>query len=185
MAGMRTKRSITHRTLFAPAVFHYISSHRGLADGRKTLNFCGAFIARAISRIGVPQTMLIADAHEQMIEQQVRAWDVLDERVLEVFRKVPREHFVPPAHRFLRVRRSGDSPSRRTTHAASERRGTAAAGPRADRARSGCSRSVRARDISRPVWRPPAHTCSRWRSFRRSRLSPAAIWHRWASAMPW
>lgn len=45
--------------------------------------------------------MLIADPHEQMIEQQLRAWDVLDERVLEVFRKVPREHFVPPAHRFL------------------------------------------------------------------------------------
>jgi protein-L-isoaspartate(D-aspartate) O-methyltransferase len=40
-------------------------------------------------------------AREQMIEQQVRAWDVLDARVLETLRKVPREVFVPPQHRFL------------------------------------------------------------------------------------
>jgi protein-L-isoaspartate(D-aspartate) O-methyltransferase len=45
--------------------------------------------------------MLTANAREQMIEQQVRAWDVLDERVLEIFRKVPREHFVPLEHRYL------------------------------------------------------------------------------------
>jgi protein-L-isoaspartate(D-aspartate) O-methyltransferase len=45
--------------------------------------------------------MPTADAREQMIEQQVRAWEVLDERVLEIFRKVPREHFVPPAHSYL------------------------------------------------------------------------------------
>ncbi len=43
--------------------------------------------------------MLSTNAREQMIEQQVRAWDVLDERVLELLRKVPREHFVPPAQR--------------------------------------------------------------------------------------
>jgi protein-L-isoaspartate(D-aspartate) O-methyltransferase len=36
-----------------------------------------------------------------MIEQQVRAWDVLDARVLETLRRVPREAFVPPQHRFL------------------------------------------------------------------------------------
>jgi protein-L-isoaspartate(D-aspartate) O-methyltransferase len=40
-------------------------------------------------------------AREQMIEQQVRAWDVLDERVLGIFRKVPREHFVPAEHRYV------------------------------------------------------------------------------------
>jgi protein-L-isoaspartate(D-aspartate) O-methyltransferase len=45
--------------------------------------------------------MLTADAREQMIEQQVRAWDVLDERVLGIFRKVPREHFVPAEQRYL------------------------------------------------------------------------------------
>jgi protein-L-isoaspartate(D-aspartate) O-methyltransferase len=45
-------------------------------------------------------TMLTADAREQMIEQQVRAWDVLDERVLQIFRQVPREHFAPEQQRF-------------------------------------------------------------------------------------
>jgi protein-L-isoaspartate(D-aspartate) O-methyltransferase len=38
---------------------------------------------------------------EQMIEQQVRAWEVLDERVLAILRLVPREHFVAPEYRFL------------------------------------------------------------------------------------
>ncbi len=40
-------------------------------------------------------------AREQMVRQQVRAWDVLDERVLDTLRKVPRELFVPPDHRYL------------------------------------------------------------------------------------
>jgi len=35
-----------------------------------------------------------------MIEQQVRAWEVLDERVLGVMRRVPRELFVPQAQRY-------------------------------------------------------------------------------------
>jgi protein-L-isoaspartate(D-aspartate) O-methyltransferase len=38
---------------------------------------------------------------ERMIEQQVRAWDVLDERVLETLRRVPRDAFVPAEHRYL------------------------------------------------------------------------------------
>jgi protein-L-isoaspartate(D-aspartate) O-methyltransferase len=41
-----------------------------------------------------------AEVREQMIEQQVRAWDVLDERVLNVLRRVPRELFVPAAQRY-------------------------------------------------------------------------------------
>jgi protein-L-isoaspartate(D-aspartate) O-methyltransferase len=40
------------------------------------------------------------DAREQMIEQQVRAWDVLDARVLGILRQVPRELFVPHEQRF-------------------------------------------------------------------------------------
>src|SRR5256884_8840260 len=44
--------------------------------------------------------MHTSDAREQMIEQQVRAWDVLDARVLEVMRRVPRELFVPPGQRY-------------------------------------------------------------------------------------
>lgn len=44
---------------------------------------------------------LTDSAREQMVQQQVRAWDVLDERVLDTFRRVPRERFVPAEHRFL------------------------------------------------------------------------------------
>ena len=44
--------------------------------------------------------MQTVDVREQMIEQQVRAWDVLDERVLDVMRHVPRELFAPAAERF-------------------------------------------------------------------------------------
>ena len=44
--------------------------------------------------------MQTLDAREQMIEQQVRAWDVLDERVLDVMRRVPRELFVPHGQRY-------------------------------------------------------------------------------------
>lgn len=40
-------------------------------------------------------------AREQMIEQQVRAWDVLDARVLSLLRAVPREQFMPASQRFL------------------------------------------------------------------------------------
>ncbi len=38
-------------------------------------------------------------ALEQMVMQQVRAWDVLEERVLDTLRRVPRERFVPTAFR--------------------------------------------------------------------------------------
>ena len=45
--------------------------------------------------------MSLNQAREQMIEQQVRAWEVLDARVLALLRNVPRERFVPDSHRFL------------------------------------------------------------------------------------
>ena len=40
-------------------------------------------------------------ARHNMIEQQVRPWDVLDSRVLEALTAVRREDFVPPACRNL------------------------------------------------------------------------------------
>lgn len=43
----------------------------------------------------------IASARRQMIEQQVRAWEVLDLRVLETMQRVPREEFAPAAYRDL------------------------------------------------------------------------------------
>jgi protein-L-isoaspartate(D-aspartate) O-methyltransferase len=40
-------------------------------------------------------------AREQMITQQVRTWNVLDDRVLEALRSVPREQFVPEGYQNL------------------------------------------------------------------------------------
>jgi protein-L-isoaspartate(D-aspartate) O-methyltransferase len=45
--------------------------------------------------------MNVEIARRQMIEQQVRAWEVLDERVLGVLAQVRRELFVPEAFREL------------------------------------------------------------------------------------
>ena len=42
-----------------------------------------------------------AQARENMVEQQVRPWDVLDMRVLEVIARTPREAFVDAAYREL------------------------------------------------------------------------------------
>ena len=41
------------------------------------------------------------EARDNMIQQQIRPWDVLDPRVLEVFERIPRELFVPLTHRAL------------------------------------------------------------------------------------
>jgi protein-L-isoaspartate(D-aspartate) O-methyltransferase len=40
-------------------------------------------------------------ARRQMIDQQVRAWQVLDLKVLDAMERVPREEFAPPAYREL------------------------------------------------------------------------------------
>jgi protein-L-isoaspartate(D-aspartate) O-methyltransferase len=82
----------------APSVFHHISSQGGLAAPEKTLNFSGLF--RCGNKSNREARVQTAYAREQMIEQQVRAWDVLDARVLEVLRKVPRELFVPQGQRY-------------------------------------------------------------------------------------
>ena len=45
--------------------------------------------------------MNIEQARFNMIEQQIRPWDVLDPAVLELLAVVKREDFVPPAYRAL------------------------------------------------------------------------------------
>lgn len=45
--------------------------------------------------------MNLEQARTNMIDQQIRSWEVLDSRVLEVMREVPREEFVPMRHRKL------------------------------------------------------------------------------------
>lgn len=49
----------------------------------------------------MPMTAADEAAREQMIHQQLRAWDVLDQDILGVFARVPRELFVPEAYRGL------------------------------------------------------------------------------------
>ncbi len=45
--------------------------------------------------------MNLQQARSNMIEQQVRPWDVLDQRVLDVLANIPREEFVADEHRAL------------------------------------------------------------------------------------
>lgn len=45
--------------------------------------------------------MNLEQARHNMIEQQIRPWDVLDTRVLTLIKELPREAFVPPA--FLKL----------------------------------------------------------------------------------
>ena len=46
-------------------------------------------------------TLNYSQARENMVEQQIRPWDVLDLRVLDVLSTLPREAFVPEIHRAL------------------------------------------------------------------------------------
>jgi protein-L-isoaspartate(D-aspartate) O-methyltransferase len=46
-------------------------------------------------------TIDFSQAREKMVEQQVRPWDVLDLRVLEVLARLPREAFVADAYKAL------------------------------------------------------------------------------------
>ena len=45
--------------------------------------------------------MNVEQARFNMIEQQIRPWDVLDQSVLSLLSVVKREDFVPPAYRAL------------------------------------------------------------------------------------
>jgi protein-L-isoaspartate(D-aspartate) O-methyltransferase len=45
--------------------------------------------------------MLTDQARENMIEQQIRPWNVIDEDVLNVMKQIPREFFVPAEYREL------------------------------------------------------------------------------------
>jgi protein-L-isoaspartate(D-aspartate) O-methyltransferase len=45
--------------------------------------------------------MTVEQARAQMVGQQVRAWEVLDPRVLDVLGSLPRERFVPSGYREL------------------------------------------------------------------------------------
>jgi protein-L-isoaspartate(D-aspartate) O-methyltransferase len=48
-----------------------------------------------------PMTINYSHVRELMVEQQIRPWDVLDIRVLDVLARLPREAFVAESHRAL------------------------------------------------------------------------------------
>jgi protein-L-isoaspartate(D-aspartate) O-methyltransferase len=45
--------------------------------------------------------MDFAEARQKMLDQQIRPWEVVDQRVLDVIACTPREHYVPEAYRRL------------------------------------------------------------------------------------
>ena len=56
---------------------------------------------RGRNRTDNTEPMNIDFARQQMVEQQARAWDVLDEDVLDVLQSVPREDYVPADRKAL------------------------------------------------------------------------------------
>ena len=51
--------------------------------------------------IPTPAPMNIEQARFNMVEQQIRPWNVLDQRVLDLLLSTPREHYVPAEYRQL------------------------------------------------------------------------------------
>src|SRR2546422_9004164 len=49
----------------------------------------------------LPSPMSVEQARFNMVEQQIRTWEVLDQDVLDLLYLVPREEFVPGQHRAL------------------------------------------------------------------------------------
>src|SRR6266545_6045814 len=52
-------------------------------------------------RFSSHMSMDLEQARTNMVEQQIRTWEVLDQDVLDLFYVVPREEFVPQKHRAL------------------------------------------------------------------------------------
>lgn len=69
----------------------------------KALNLVSPIIIRiARNWMEIVMTdMNLEQARFNMIEQQIRPWDVLDQKVLDIMVQVPREEFVPEAYRNL------------------------------------------------------------------------------------
>ena len=57
--------------------------------------FGNYYLFLILVKYGIDDDMNIEFARQQMVQQQIRAWDVLDDDILDVFRTVPRERYVP------------------------------------------------------------------------------------------
>ena len=98
--------------VIGPPAFHHncpvLVRASCLFDPLKLRNLCNLLRDRAQvcqpPRDPSTRTMNLEIARRQMIEQQVRAWEVLDERVLGALAQVRRELFVPDELSRARVR---------------------------------------------------------------------------------
>ena len=114
-------------------------------------------------------------ARVQMITQQVRAWDVLDERVLDAMRRTPREFFVPERYAGLAFADT-DIPLRDgTTHARAESRRTTPAGARCAPGNARAGGRLRAPGSCRRAFRPWARACAPSKFMRSSPRRRSAI----------
>ena len=86
--------------------------------------------------------MDIEQARFNMVEQQIRTWEVLDQDVLDLLFSVRREEFVPAAYATLAFADLEIPLRRRREDVDAEARGARAAGARAQAAASACSRSA-------------------------------------------
>jgi protein-L-isoaspartate(D-aspartate) O-methyltransferase len=99
---MRRRRGVPASRI-VPASFYPRDVQHGSDDGE-----AGTIAAfhelQGPDRSGRPirsDTVNLEHARSNMIEQQVRTWEVLDARVLDVLRSVPREDYTPATHRKL------------------------------------------------------------------------------------
>jgi protein-L-isoaspartate(D-aspartate) O-methyltransferase len=80
--------------------FRHCASMDACGSLRFAVRSAGAYHFPPLSpRILPTMTSHLTLARENMIEQQIRPWDVLDVRVLDSFRAVARDRFVPAAYR--------------------------------------------------------------------------------------
>ena len=100
----RLVRSITERFAATRGIHHNHAATSACGRGTESLTFAASRASPPAdgSRRTEDTTMLdVNTARRQMIEQQVRAWEVLDLEVLAAMERVRREEFAPPAYRDL------------------------------------------------------------------------------------
>src|SRR5271170_6643342 len=78
----------------------YVANHRDAKNSARAWHS----LAKLTIISGLNRAREIMDtlaARQQMVDQQIRTWEVLDPRVLDALSLVPREAFVPPEYREL------------------------------------------------------------------------------------
>lgn len=92
---------MNHDTHRSPADdFRHCAELNAWGSLRFAAGSAGSYHFRPLLPITLPaMTTDLNLARENMIEQQIRPWEVLDPRVLDSFRAVPRDRFVPAAYR--------------------------------------------------------------------------------------